>query len=55
MTLKKYTIKVTDSTDWEEFHHLLCDESSEENVPDRCVACSDDKLHSSTRGTFILR
>lgn len=54
MTLKKYTIKVTDSTDWEEFHHLLCEESSEENVPNRCVVCSDDKLHSSTRGTFLL-
>ncbi len=54
MTLKKYTIKVTDSTDWEEFHHLLCDESSEENVPNRCVVCWDDKLHSPTRGTFLL-
>ena len=54
MTLKKYTIKVTDSTDWKEFHHLLCEESSEEHVPDRCVSCSDDKLHSATRGTFLL-
>lgn len=54
MTLKKYTIKVIDSTDWEEFHHLLCDESSEENIPNRCVVCWDDKLHSPTRGTFLL-
>jgi len=54
MTLKKYTIKVTDSTDWEEFQHLLCNNSAEENIPDRNITCSDDKLHSPTRGTFLL-
>jgi subtilisin family serine protease len=54
MTLKKYTINVKDSNYWEEIHDLLCHETHEENIPDRAVTCWDDKLHSSTRGTFIL-
>ena len=37
-----------------EIHDLLCDETSEENIPDRACACHDDKVHSPTRGTFLL-
>jgi hypothetical protein len=54
MTLKKYTLKVKDPTQWEEIHDLLCHESHEPTIPDRKIECWDDKLHSPTRGTFIL-
>ena len=54
MTLKKYTIKVKSPEYWEEIHDLLCHETHEENIPDRVVTCWNDKLHSPTRGTFIL-
>lgn len=54
MTLKKYTIKVTDPQYWQEIHDLLCESSSCEHIPDREVSCVDEKEHSSTRGTFEL-
>lgn len=54
MTLKKYTIKVKSPEYWEEIHDLLCHESHDPNIPDRAIECWDDKLHSPTRGTFIL-
>lgn len=54
MTLKKYTIKVTEEQYWEEIHDTLCGISSCEHVPNREVACHDEKEHSPTRGTFLL-
>jgi hypothetical protein len=51
----KYTIKVTQPEYWQEIHDLLCEkESSCSHIPDRAVACTDEKLHSPTRGTFEL-
>lgn len=54
MTLKKYTIKVTSPDYWQEIHDLLCSETHDPNIPDRSVTCWDEKLHSPTRGTFLL-
>lgn len=54
MTLKKYEVKVKDQQYWSEIHDTLCHSSSCEHIPDREVSCSDDKLHSPTRGTFVL-
>lgn len=54
MTLKRYTLKVTEPQYWQEIHDLLCVASSCEHIPDREVSCVDEKEHSSTRGTFEL-
>jgi len=54
MTLKKYTISVTEPQYWQEIHDLLCASTSLEHIPDREVLCHDEKKHSPTRGTFIL-
>lgn len=54
MTLKKYTINVTEPQYWQEIHDLLCTSTSCEHIPDREVSCHDEKDHSPTRGTFIL-
>ena len=54
MTLKKYELKVKTPEDWDEVHDTLCGVSSCDCFPDREVTCFDDKLHSPTRGTFLL-
>jgi hypothetical protein len=54
MTLKKYTISVTEPQYWHEIHDLLCTSTSCGHIPDREVSCHDEKDHSPTRGTFIL-
>jgi hypothetical protein len=52
--MKRYTIKVKDSADWQEIHNTLCQESQCECIPDRAIYCSDYKLHSPTRSTYEL-
>lgn len=54
MTLKKYELKVKTPEDWDGVLNTLSKISSVENFPDREVTCLDDKLHSPTRGTFML-
>lgn len=54
MTLKKYELKVKTPEDWDGVLNTLSKISSVENFPDREITCLDDKLHSPTRGTFIL-
>jgi hypothetical protein len=54
MTLKKYTIKVTEENHWQEVYDILCEMSSCEHVPDRKVSCCNEMDHSPTRGTFVL-
>jgi hypothetical protein len=54
MTLKKYTISVTEAQYWGEIHNVLVEDSNEDGIPDRKVTCSDYKEHSPTRGTFLL-
>ena len=51
----RYTIKVTKPEYWQEIHDLLCLKGSScLHIPGRAVACTDEKLHSPTRGTFEL-
>lgn len=50
----KYTISVHNPEDWQEIHDVLCGVSSCPCIPDREVTCTDEKLHSPTRGTFDL-
>lgn len=54
MTLKKYTIKVTEDQYWQEVHDTLCGISSCEHIPDREISCFNEMEHSATRGTFVL-
>jgi uncharacterized membrane protein len=54
MTLKKYTISVTEAQYWDDIHKVLVEDSNEDGIPDRQVTCSDYKEHSPTRGTFLL-
>ena len=54
MEFKSYTVKVKTPSQWEEFHNTLLSSSSVSHIPDREVTCSDDKKHSSTRGTYLL-
>jgi hypothetical protein len=54
MTLKKYTIKVTEKQYWQEIHDTLCGISSCEYIPDREISCFNEMDHSPTRGTFVL-
>ena len=55
MAEKYYQLGTYTEEQWDELHHELvhdghhCDE-----VPERCVECADDKLHSKTRGTYLL-
>ena len=51
MSHKKYTLN---SNNWNQIHHLLCNESNCEHIPNRCVECCDEKLHSPTRATYLL-
>ncbi len=54
MTLKNYTLKVKKAEHWQEIHDTLCGISSSQHIPNRSVECSDEKEHSTTRGTFSL-
>ena len=54
MTLKNYTLKVKKAEHWQEIHDILCGISSSQYIPDRSVRYSDEKEHSTTRGTFSL-
>jgi len=54
MTLKKYTLKVTSPEYWQEIYDTLCGISSCPYIPNREVFCYNEKLHSPTRGTFVL-
>ena len=53
--MKKYQLAVTNPSVWENIHHLICDSTDgEDHIPNREIECYDHKLHSPTRGTFIL-
>jgi len=54
MTLKKYTISVTEAQYWDDIHHALIIDSNEDGIPDRQITCTDSKDHSPTRGTYEL-
>lgn len=55
MTEKYYQLGTHTTEQWQEIHNDLCNETSGlDNVPDRVCTCYDDKIHSPTRGTFLL-
>ena len=55
MAEKYYQLGTHTAEQWHEVHNELAAETSGlSTVPDRCVQCHDEKLHSPTRGTFLL-
>ena len=52
---KYYQLGTHTEEQWDELHHELThDGHSCNEVPERCVECDDDKLHSKTRGSYLL-
>jgi len=52
---KYYQLGTHDAAQWLEIHNQLCEATSGiANIPDRVCTCYDDKIHSPTRGTFLL-
>ena len=55
MSEKYYQLGTHTAEQWQEVHDQLCKVTSGlGNVPDRACTCTDDKIHSPTRGTFLL-
>jgi len=55
MEEKYYQLGTHSEKDWDSLHAELCGEGhSCEHVPDRCIECADEQLHSPTRGTYLL-
>ena len=55
MSEKYYQLGTNTAEQFKEVHDLLCSTTdSISNIPDRRCTCHDDKLHSPTRGTFLL-
>lgn len=54
MSEKYYQLGTHTAEQYLELHNLLCHDSDEEHIPNRQCACHDDKIHSPTRGTFLL-
>jgi hypothetical protein len=52
---KYYQLGTHTEAEWDELHAELTGESDHcDHVPERCVECADDQLHSPTRGTYLL-
>ena len=52
---KAYSIKCYTKDDWVFIHEeLKKDGSLEDNIPDPSIVVTDEKLHSDTRGTYML-
>lgn len=55
MEKKCYQLGTYTAEDWQYIHEvLMCDGTLEDNIPPRSVDCTDDKLHSETRATYLL-
>jgi hypothetical protein len=55
VTEKYYSLGTHTAEQWCEIHNLLCqDGTSENNIPSRACECVDEKIHSPTRGDFLL-
>lgn len=54
MTEKYYTVGAVDAESWNTIHDLLTQVTSTSNIPDRCVECANETLHSAKRGVFKL-
>jgi len=52
---KRYVVSCIAPGDWTDIHTLLLkDGTLDDNIPTDIVECSDNKLHSGTRGTYKL-
>lgn len=52
---KRYVVGCRSGDDWKYIHeHLLEDGTLEDNIPTDPCECVDEKLHSSTRGIYLL-
>lgn len=52
---KNYVVAVKSPSDWEIVHELLTQDGTlEDNIPSGACECTDEKLHSSTRSTYLL-
>ena len=55
MSEKYYTLGTHTTEQWTELHaELIADGNTYESVPSREVSVDDDKLHSPTRGSYLL-
>jgi len=55
MEKKCYQLGTYTAEDWQYIHEVLMhDGTLEDNIPPRSVECTDDKLHSETRATYLL-
>lgn len=55
MSEKYYTLGTYTNEQWQELHaELIADGNQYESVPARQVTVEDDKLHSPTRGSYLL-
>jgi hypothetical protein len=54
MAEKYYQLGTYTAEQWCQLHQELISQEGSNTVPNRCVSCVDDKLHSPTRGTFLL-
>ena len=52
---KEYCIACFSSDDWEHIHQVLMEDGSlEDNIPNDSCECANDRLHSPTRGVYLL-
>ena len=55
MEKKYYQLGTYTAEDWQYIHEVLMQDGTlEDNIPSRGIECIDDKLHSETRGTYLL-
>lgn len=55
MEKKYYQIGTQTPEDWSIIHELLMkDGTLEDNIPFRSVECTNEKLHSQTRSTYLM-
>lgn len=52
---KRYSILCETQEDWDYIHEVLTQDGTlEDNIPQESIECVDPKLHSLTRGTYLL-
>lgn len=52
---KLYQLSTNTEADWDYIHEILTQDGSlDDNIPPRAVECADPKLHSPTRGVYLM-
>lgn len=51
---KYYQLATFTEQQWDQLHQELTSLGSAGTVPERCVHCADEKIHSPTRGLYLL-